>query len=81
MQDENYFVVSGWMIKRLKLSGARLCAFAIIYGFSQANGNEFTASIKYLCEMLNCTPNSVRAILTDVFSILTRLMSPTLMNF
>lgn len=66
MQDENYYTVQGWMINRLKLSGMRLHAFAIIYGFSQHDGNEFKGSINYLCEMLGCSPNSVRACLRDL---------------
>lgn len=66
MQDENYYTVQGWMINRLKLSGTRLHTFAIIYGFSQHNGNEFKGSINYFCEMLGCSPNSVRACLRDL---------------
>ena len=66
MQDENYYTVQGWMINRLKLSGMRLHTFAIIYGFSQHDGNEFKGSINYLCEMLGCSPNSVRACLRDL---------------
>lgn len=66
MQDENYYTVQGWMINRLKLSGTRLHAFAIIYGFSQHDGNEFKGSINYFCEMLGCSPNSVRACLRDL---------------
>lgn len=66
MQDENYYTVQGWMINRLKLSGTRLHAFAIIYGFSQHAGNEFKGSINYFCEMLGCSPNSVRACLRDL---------------
>lgn len=66
MNDENYYVVQGWMINRLKLSGIRLHTFAIIYGFSQHNGNEFNGSIKYFCAALGCSANSVRACLKDL---------------
>ena len=54
MQDENYYVVSGWMINRLKLSGNELLAFAVIYGFSQTDGTVFSGSLDYLCKSMGC---------------------------
>lgn len=53
MKDENFFVVHGWMLKRLNLKGNDLIIFAIIYGFSQDGESEFKGSIKYLCEFAN----------------------------
>lgn len=50
VKDENYFLVSGWMVNRLKLKGISLELFAIIYGFTQDGENEFTGSIQYLCD-------------------------------
>lgn len=54
MQDENYYVVSGWMINRLKLRGNELTAFAVIYGFSQTDGAVFNGSLDYLCKSIGC---------------------------
>lgn len=50
VKDENYFLVSGWMVNRLKLKGISLELFSIIYGFTQDGENEFTGSIQYLCD-------------------------------
>ena len=50
INDNNYFVVNGWMINRLRLKGVSLCAYAIIYGFTQDGENEFTGSLQYLCD-------------------------------
>ena len=66
MKDENYYVVNGWMINRLKLSGVRLHAFAIIYGFSQIEGNSLFAPLSYLEKILGCSRPTVRACLQDL---------------
>lgn len=52
IKDTNYFVVHGWMRNLLGLRGNALDLYAIIYGFSQADHQEFTASISYLAEWL-----------------------------
>lgn len=52
IKDNNYFVVHGWMRNKLELKGNALDLYAIIYGFSQTDHQEFTASINYLCEWL-----------------------------
>ena len=50
INDNNYYVINGWMINRLRLKGVTLSAYAIIYGFSQDGENEFTGSLQYLCD-------------------------------
>ena len=50
INDNNYYVINGWMINRLRLKGVSLSAYAIIYGFSQDGENEFTGSLQYLCD-------------------------------
>ncbi len=50
INDNNYYVINGWMINRLRLKGVSLSAYAIIYGFSQDGDNEFTGSLQYLCD-------------------------------
>ena len=50
MRNENYYVVHGWMINELGLSGVELDIYAIIYGFTQDGVTEFKGSIKYLEE-------------------------------
>ena len=49
MNNENYYVVQGWMIRELKLSGNELLTYAVIYGFSQNEGNVFSGTLEYLC--------------------------------
>ena len=50
VQNDSYFVVQGWMLNELGLSGTDLQVFAIIHGFSHAEENEFAGSIQYLCD-------------------------------
>ena len=50
VKDGNFFVVQSFMVKELKLKGLERDCFAIIYGFSQAEGQSFNASMQYLCE-------------------------------
>ena len=50
IKDENYYIVSGFMVNRLKLKGVPLNVFAIIYGFTQDGATEFTGSLQYLCD-------------------------------
>lgn len=55
VRDNNFFVVHGWMINRLGLKGNELQVYAIIYGFSQADGTEFTGNLQYLADWTNAT--------------------------
>lgn len=64
--DNNYFVVHGWMRNQLKLKGNALDIYAIIYGFSQTDHQEFTASINYLCEWLGVSRPTVINTLKDM---------------
>lgn len=55
VRDNNFFVVHGWMINRLGLKGNELQVYAIIYGFSQAEGTVFTGNLQYLADWTNAT--------------------------
>ena len=35
MDNENYILITGWMVNELKLKGSELFVYALIYGFSQ----------------------------------------------
>lgn len=59
VNNENYYVIQGWMRNVLELKGNALDIYAIIYGFSQVSHQEFTASINYLCEWLGTTRPTV----------------------
>lgn len=59
MKDENFYVVHGWMVNRLKLKGNKLAIYAIIYGFSQDQESTFTGSLKYMANCLSCSRTTV----------------------
>lgn len=56
---DNYVVVQGWMITDLKLKGNELLLYAVIYGFSQLEGQKFTGSLQYLADWTNSTKQGV----------------------
>lgn len=64
IRDDNYYLISGWMINRLGLKGVQLSVFAIIYGFSQDGENEYTGSLQYLCDFTGGTskPTIIKAL-------------------
>lgn len=66
VNNENFYVVQGWMRNELGLRGNALEIYAIIYGFSQVSHQEFTASINYLCEWLGATRPTVINTLKDM---------------
>lgn len=61
LRDDNYFVIHGWMINRLGLKGSELQLYAIIYGFSQADGQQFHGGLQYLADWTNITKRNVIA--------------------
>lgn len=59
VNERNYIVIQGWMIKELGLKGNELLIYAIIYGFSQAEGTKFSGSLQYLADWCNSTRQGV----------------------
>jgi len=55
VNNENHITIHGWMINELKLKGAELMIYAIIYGFSQDGQSKFTGSLQYLADWTNST--------------------------
>lgn len=66
MKDENFYVIHGWMINRLRLKGKELMLYAIIYGFAQAPGTKYTGSISYLATCIGSSSRSVIRALNDL---------------
>lgn len=63
VKDDNFFLVSGWMINRLNLKGVALQVFSIIYGFSQDGESYFTGSLQYLMDFTNASkPTIIKAL-------------------
>ena len=56
---DNYILIQGFMVSELNLKGTELLVYAIIYGFSQTEGQCFTGSRSYLAEWTNCTVRGV----------------------
>jgi len=65
VKDKNYITIQGWM-RNLGLSGNRLLAFAIIYGFSQDDNSVFSGGASYIAEWLGITKRAVFDILKDL---------------
>lgn len=59
VQNENYVVIQGWMLNDLKLKGNELIVYAIIYGFTQIEGQLFNGSLQYLADWTNSTKQGV----------------------
>lgn len=59
IRNNNYFVIHGWMINEMELKGTELQVYAIIYGFAQADGQSFKASLQYLADWTNSTRRTV----------------------
>lgn len=66
VRDENFFMVSGWMLNRLGLKGVALHIFSIIYGFSQDGEGSFTGSLQYLMDFTNASKNTVLKALREL---------------
>lgn len=66
IQNNNYITVQGWMINDLKLKGTELLVYAVIYGFSQAEGQRYTGSLQYLAEWCGATKRSVQTALKSL---------------
>lgn len=63
IKNENYYITHGWMLNELKLKGAQLQVYSIIYGFSQDGESEFTGSLNYLCGWLGVSkPTVIKAL-------------------
>ena len=55
VKRESYITIQGWMLTDLKLKGNELQTYAILYGFSQAEGQYFEGSLQYIADWINGT--------------------------
>ena len=60
IKNKNFVTIQGWMVAELKLKGNELLVYAIIYGFSQTEGQQFKNSLQYLADWVNGTRNGVK---------------------
>lgn len=66
MEDNNYYIIHGWMTNRLHLKGIALSIFAIIYGFSQDGESEYKGSRQYLADFVNSTKPTIDKALKEL---------------
>ena len=59
VKRENYINIQGWMVTELALKGNSLLIYAIIYGFSQEEGQWFRGSLQYLADWTNSSKYGV----------------------
>lgn len=59
VKNENFVVIQGFMVKDLQLKGNELMIYAIIYGFSQLEGQCFNGSLRYLMDWTNLSKQGV----------------------
>ncbi len=55
VKRENFITIQGWMITDLNLKGNELQIYAIIYGFSQTEGQQFAGGLQYIADWINGT--------------------------
>lgn len=55
MKDGQYYIIQGWMGRRLGLRGNDLICFAVIYGFSQDGESKFRGNLDYLTDCMFCS--------------------------
>lgn len=66
VKSDNFYVVHGWMLTDLGLSGNELSVYALIYGFSQCEGQKYTGGRAYLSEWLCCSVRTVQTCLNSL---------------
>lgn len=66
VKNENFIAIQGWMVSELGLKGNSLLIYAIIYGFSQAEGQVFSGSLQYLADWTNSTRQGALRILKNL---------------
>lgn len=59
MRNDNYIIIEGWMVNELDLKGNELLIYAIIYGFSQAEGHTYHGTNGYLAEWIHASKQTV----------------------
>jgi len=63
--DRNYITIQGWM-RDLGLTGNKLIAYALIYGFSQDGESEFCASLSYIADWIGVSKRATVDIIKDL---------------
>ena len=63
MKNNQFYVVQGWMLNELGLTGNELVCYATIYGFCQDGESVFKGTATYIAECVGCARESAVRIL------------------
>ena len=63
MKNNQFYVVQGWMLNELGLTGNELVCYATIYGFCQDGESVFRGTATYIAECVGCARESAVRIL------------------
>jgi len=63
ISNNNYITIQGWMVNDLQLTGNELLLYALIYGFTQDEKTEYSASIHYMTGWLGVSKNTILRLL------------------
>lgn len=69
IKANNYITIQGWMRTELGLKGNDLMVYAIIYGFTQTEGQKFDGSLQYLADWCGCTKQGIQKNLKNLLDI------------
>lgn len=58
MKNNQFYVVQGWMLNELGLTGNELVCYATIYGFCQDGESVFKGTATYIAECVGCARES-----------------------
>ena len=58
-KNENFYTIKGWMLNDMNLSGVELCLYALIYGFTQDMETKYKGTIRYMCEAIGVTRQTI----------------------
>lgn len=68
VKENSFVVLQEWMITDLKLSGSELLVYAIIFGFSQTEGQTFKGSLQYLANWAQISRQGIHKILNSLIN-------------
>lgn len=60
MHNKGYYVVHGWMINQLGLKGVDLLVYAIIYGYTQIDEQEYFGTRRHLSESTGASISTIQ---------------------
>ena len=66
MDDNNFYLIQGYMVSKLGLKGLELSLYAIINGFSQDGKSSFKGSLAYLSDWTGADRSSIQRVLKNL---------------